>query len=87
MAKLTKKELAWANKLQKVIDECPSERIGFYACGEDTLHLYDKDNKKAVSNFNESGLSVYTQTFTDVLSNSDADFGHFIMLPSPIEIG
>lgn len=87
MAKLTKKELAWIKKVQKVFDECPSSRIGFYACGEDTLHLYDKDNKKAVSNFNESGLSVYTKTFTDVLSNSDADFGHFIRLPSHIEIG
>ena len=35
MAKLTKKELAWIKKAQKVFDECLSSRIGFYACGDD----------------------------------------------------
>ncbi|MEX6370721.1 hypothetical protein AB6F62_22325 [Providencia huaxiensis] len=87
MTKLTKKELAWANKLQKVIDECPSERIGFYTFGENMLHLYNKDNKEAMSDYKERGLPSRQLGFIETVCNSDADFDHFIMLPSPIEIG
>ncbi|WP_211837975.1 hypothetical protein [Proteus terrae] len=84
MAKLTKKELAWANKLQKVIDECPSERIGFYTFGENTLHLY---NKEAESGYVERSLPSRQYGFVESVCNSDADFSHSIELPSPIEIG
>ncbi|EMH9510352.1 hypothetical protein ACPS97_003714 [Providencia rettgeri] len=84
MAKLTKKELAWIEKVQKVLDECPSERIGFYALGENELHLY---NKEGESGYVERSLPSRQYGFVESVCNSDADFGHFIMLPSDIEIG
>ena len=35
MATLTKKERAWLNELQEVLDRCPSpKKIGFYTIGD-----------------------------------------------------
>lgn len=42
MSNLTKEELAWVKKLQKVLDNCPSDRLGFYTTGDDYVTIYDK---------------------------------------------
>lgn len=48
-AKLTKKELAWLQELQDVIDRCPSpEKIGFYTIGDPAIHLYDRRHDKEI---------------------------------------
>ena len=42
MATLTKKEQAWLNELQDVLDRCPSpKKIGFYTIGDKSIYLYD----------------------------------------------
>ncbi len=42
MATLTKKEQAWLNELQDVLDRCPSpKKIGFYTIGDKNIYLYD----------------------------------------------
>ena len=42
MATLTKKERAWLNELQEVLDRCPSpKKIGFYTIGDKSIYLYD----------------------------------------------
>ncbi|CAM7113615.1 hypothetical protein ESCOCP327M_21855 [Escherichia coli] len=42
MATLTKKERAWLNELQDVLDRCPSpKKIGFYTIGDKSIYLYD----------------------------------------------
>lgn len=49
MAKLTKKEQAWVDELQAVIDRCPSpKKIGFYTIGDPNIHLYDLRKYMAV---------------------------------------
>lgn len=48
-AKLTKKELAWLQELQDVIDRCPSpEKIGFYTIGDPYICLYDRRHDKEI---------------------------------------
>ncbi|SQD05030.1 phage protein [Escherichia coli] len=38
MATLTKKERAWLNELQEVLDRCPSpKKIGFYTIGDKSI--------------------------------------------------
>ncbi|MDU3882205.1 MAG: hypothetical protein E7G78_13075 [Escherichia coli] len=38
MATLTKKERAWLNELQDVLDRCPSpKKIGFYTIGDKSI--------------------------------------------------
>lgn len=41
MAKLTKAEKAWVEKLQAVIDKCPSKRLAAYTIGDADITLYD----------------------------------------------
>lgn len=42
MTTLTKKERAWLNDLQDVLDRCPSpKKIGFYTIGDKNIYLYD----------------------------------------------
>lgn len=49
MVKLTKKELAWIDELQDVLDRCPSpKKIGFYTIGDPNIHLYDLRKVKEV---------------------------------------
>jgi len=40
--KLTKKEQAWIDELQAVLDRCPSDRLGFYTISDPVIHLYDR---------------------------------------------
>lgn len=49
MAKLTKKERAWIDELQEILDRCPSpKKIGFYTIGDQNIHLYDLRRDKEV---------------------------------------
>lgn len=48
MAKLTKKERAWVEELQVVLDRCPSKRLGFYTIGDPVIHLYDRTHQKEI---------------------------------------
>lgn len=50
---LTKQEAAWVKKLQKVLDECPSERLGFYTIGDPTMWVYDKSLDKEIAEHQE----------------------------------
>lgn len=38
---LNKRELAWLEKLQTVLNECPSKRIAFFTIGDSFVGLHD----------------------------------------------
>lgn len=40
---LTAKERAWAEELNRVLQACPSKRIGAFTIGDANLSLYDKE--------------------------------------------
>lgn len=40
---LTKKEQAWLDKLEKVMSECPSDRLACYTIGDHDLQFYDQN--------------------------------------------
>ena len=39
---LTKKESKWLNKLEKVLKECPSDRLECYTIGDNDITFYDR---------------------------------------------
>jgi len=39
---LTKKETAWVSKLQKILSNPPSDRLGLYTIGDADLCVYDQ---------------------------------------------
>lgn len=42
MTKLTAGEAKWIARLQKVLDACPSQRLGFYTIGDADVTIYNK---------------------------------------------
>ena len=41
MAELNNAEKKWLLRVQKALDDCPSDRIGFYTIGDAGVQLYD----------------------------------------------
>ncbi|QNQ52338.1 hypothetical protein [Serratia liquefaciens] len=48
MAKLNKKERAWLDELQEVLNRCPSERLGFFTTGDTVIHVYDRSKDQEI---------------------------------------
>lgn len=48
MAKLNKKEQAWLDELQEVLNRCPSERLGFFTIGDPQIAVYDRSKESEI---------------------------------------
>ncbi|MEG5932480.1 hypothetical protein UXN85_20655 [Enterobacter hormaechei] len=73
-AKLTKKELAWIDELQEVIDRCPSPgKIGFYTIGDPKIHLYDLRKEDQISALDDDLVHVI-QNNGWAFEEADIDF-------------
>ncbi|QPR26794.1 hypothetical protein I6G97_09905 [Edwardsiella hoshinae] len=83
MVKLTKKERAWIDELQAVLNRCPSpKKIGFYTTGNRFLMLYDLRRIDDVTEvLDNQGSSDWCTAVCDV----GADIEERITFPSPIE--
>ncbi|WP_263064758.1 hypothetical protein [Dickeya dadantii] len=64
MAKLTKKERAWLDELQAVLNRCPSTRLGFFTIGDPVLVVYDRTKDLEIDKFMDrnSGAEFCTAT-------------------------
>lgn len=81
--KLTKKEQAWVDELQAVLDRCPSpDKIGFYTIGDNDVLLYDLRRVKAVqAALDRRGAADWCTAVLDVGAHIDES----IRFPSPVE--
>ena len=83
MAKLTKKEQAWIDELQAVLDRCPSpKKIGFYTIGDPKIFLYDLRRIKEV---HEALDRRSSSDWCTAVQNIGADFDVTIDFPSAVE--
>lgn len=57
--KLTKAELNWLTKLQAVLDECPSERLGAYTIGDARISIYDTRFENEINEMLTSGATGF----------------------------
>jgi hypothetical protein len=48
MTKLTKAEADWIKRVQAVLDDCPSDRIGAFTIGDNCVTLYDRSIDRAI---------------------------------------
>jgi hypothetical protein len=64
--KLTKAERDWLNKLQAVLDECPSDRLGAYTIGDPSINIYDSRFESEINEIIDSGNADFC-TATDKL--------------------
>ncbi|MGF6996847.1 hypothetical protein [Paraburkholderia sp. GAS32] len=49
MSELTQAERKWVQDVQKVLNKCPSERIGFYTIGDCNVSLFDKTKEDQIA--------------------------------------
>lgn len=64
MSELTPDELKWLKKLQRVLNECPSSRLGFYTIGDRDVFVFDKDKEH---------LMDEERDFCQMVADQDAD--------------
>lgn len=74
---LTKDEKRWIKRVQKALNECPSDRFGFYTIGDRDVEIYDKSNKK-VELIYETGTD-----FCVAVEGADASLGE-LRFPSQV---
>ncbi|MCI4031493.1 MULTISPECIES: hypothetical protein [Dickeya] len=71
MAKLTKKERAWLDELQAVLNRCPSKRLGFFTIGDPILVVYDRTKDAEIDKFMDRNTSA---EFCTAVQHHDAEF-------------
>lgn len=71
MTKLTKAEADWLKKLQKILNDCPSDRLGFYTIGDPNVEVYDKTYEKEIDDL----MSSKNKDFCQAVSYFEADLG------------
>lgn len=83
MTKLTKKEMAWVDELQAVLDRCPSpKKIGFYTIGDTNILLYDlRRTGEVMARLDKRSSSDWCTAVADI----GAGFVETIDFPSPVE--
>lgn len=81
MSKLTNEEAAWIKKLQKVLDACPSDRIGAYTIGDANITLYDRGLGAEINEIYDSRDDV---DFCKAVAEVDAELG-LLNFPFPVE--
>ncbi|MFK4136743.1 hypothetical protein ACI2KR_31420 [Pseudomonas luteola] len=69
MTKLTKAEAAWVKRLQEVLNECPSDRIGAYTIGDCNIELYDRSKDQEIAE------AQGNKEFCVAVQNLDAGMG------------
>jgi len=79
MSDLTKEERAWLRKVQRVLDECPSKRLGFYTVGDPTIAVYDNTFDRAIDD-----ISSVRGEFCTAVNECDAGFDLWLQFPSDV---
>ena len=56
---LTKEEKTWLHRLEKVLMNPPTDRIGFYTIGDPNLNVYDRSRDAEFDKDGDFGNIVY----------------------------
>jgi hypothetical protein len=67
-------ERKWVARLQKVLRDHPSERLGFYTIGDADVTLYDRDKEGAI----QAEMAEKGCDFCTAVDNLDARLGTLI---------
>jgi len=77
---LTDDEIKWLAKLQKLLDKCPSDRLGFFTTGDPTIHVYDFSKEKEINRVMDANDN---REFCHAVRNVGAELA-FISFPNPV---
>ncbi len=77
---LTDIERKWLNKLQKVLNECPSDRLGFYTIGDPMVTVYDRTKEAAIINRQDKSCD----DFGAAVTHCGADLNAYLTFPAQV---
>jgi len=80
-AKLTKEEKAWVKKLNRVLAECPSKRIGFATIGDCDVFLFDVTRMDEIYKL----LQRNNMDFMPAAARIGAQFDETLTFPQAVE--
>lgn len=63
---LTQTEKDWLLKLQALLDECPSSRLGAYTIGDPDLSLYDRRFEPEINKLLDTGKYDFCTAVADL---------------------
>ncbi|PRA52203.1 hypothetical protein [Brucella pituitosa] len=75
----TNAERLWFKRLQKVLDECPSDRIAFYTIGDTSVTPYDFSREAEILAVFDAGSGE----FGNAVTACEADFPS-LRFPNPV---
>jgi len=81
MARMTKDEKNWIKKLQKVLDSCPSNRIGFYTIGDRDVKTFDRGRIDEICDIMDNSISDFGPACNEI----GAEFEECLYFPSAVE--
>ena len=81
MTKLTKAEKDWIAKVQAVLDECPSDRLGFYTIGDSDVTVYDRSKYKQIYDILDESDRM---DFCSGVDKAKADTGETLQFPAGV---
>lgn len=82
MSELTKEEAAWIKKVQRVLNSCPSDRLGFYTIGDKDVQVYDKEKSVDIDKLYDDNRGK--TDFCMCVSDAEAYLG-CVTFPSLVE--
>lgn len=80
-AKLTPAEKAWVKKLNKLLAECPSDRIGFATIGDNPVFMFDSTRYDEIIAKLDRGV----WDFMPAAQNIGAKFDEVLTFPANVE--
>ena len=63
---LTKAERDWLDKLQSLLNDCPSDRLGAYTIGDPDIEIYDTRYESQINERLESGNVDFCSAVSEV---------------------
>lgn len=76
---LTKEEQAWLNKIQKLLNKPPSNRLGFFTNGDCDVAVYDRTLDAEIQESHDADGGEYSSA----VDRCDARLGE-LMFPSQV---
>lgn len=71
---MTKDEIAWVKKVQRLLSNPPSDRFGFFTVGDHNVTIYDASRQDEIDEAYESKV----QEFCSAVEDCDAHLGELI---------
>ncbi len=76
---LTRDELKWLRRVQRALDACPSDRLGFYTTGDRNVTVFDTDKSAEIDAAYDTGGE-----FCNAVDEADAGLGE-LNFPSGVQ--